>query len=153
VDTWELTARECIRDTIAQYSHAGDAFRLNELAVAFCADGILAVRGQDEMVGREAIVRGLGGRPDADDETLRSERRAAGTDSGPRLLRHLVTNTRFVSVTTEEALVTSYFSAVTQVGLDHLGRYRDRLVPVDDRWLIARRDVSVDWRSDQSLYR
>ena len=47
----------------------------------------------------------------------------------------------------------SYFTVFTEVGPDHMGRYRDRLVPVGDRWLIAHRFVSVDWHAPDSVYR
>ena len=33
--------------------------------------------------------------------------------------------------------VSSYFAVHTDVGLDHWGRYRDVLIPVDGRWLFA----------------
>jgi hypothetical protein len=153
MDQWELVARERIRDTLAQYTHAGDAFRLHELAGAFCEDGVLAIRGFDDVVGRAAIIERLGGRVDTDDEAARARlvaERPAG--STPGMLRHLVTNIRFDAITPDEAAVSSYFTALTPIGLDHHGRYRDRLVPVDDRWLIARRDVAVDWRATDSLF-
>ena len=44
----------------------------------------------------------------------------------------------------------SYFTVFTEVGVDHMGRYRDRLVPVGERWLIAHRFVSADWRAPGS---
>jgi hypothetical protein len=55
-------------------------------------------------------------------------------------------------VSPEEATVASYFTVFTEIGLDHMGRYRDRLVPVDDRWLIAHRFVSTDWRAPGSIF-
>ena len=65
---------------------------------------------------------------------------------------HNVTNVRFETVTPSEAVVASYFTVFTEVGPDHMGRYRDRLVPVGDRWLIAHRFVSVDWHSPDSTF-
>ena len=153
MEPWELTARERIRDTLAQYSHAGDAFRLHELAAAFCEDGVLAIRGSDDVVGRAAIIESLGGRADVDDEAIRNERRSSrSSDAPPMVVRHDVTNIRFESLSPDEAVVASYFTVFTQIGLDHHGRYRDQLVPVGDRWLIARRTVSVDWRAPDSIY-
>jgi hypothetical protein len=153
MELWELTAREQIRDTIAQYSHAGDAFRLHELAAAFCEDGVLAIRGFDDVVGRAAIIEQLGGRADVDDDEIRDVRRSSQrADAVPTVVRHNVTNIRFESLAPDEAVVASYFTVFTQVGLDHHGRYRDRLVPVGDRWLIARRTVVVDWRALDSIY-
>ena len=46
----------------------------------------------------------------------------------------------------------SYFTVITEIGLDHMGRYRDRFVPVGDRWLIAHRFVSTDWRSPETTF-
>ncbi len=52
----------------------------------------------------------------------------------------------------EEAKVASYFTVFTNVGADHMGRYRDLLVPVGDEWLIAHRFVSTDWHAPDSLF-
>jgi len=69
-----------------------------------------------------------------------------------RIVRHNVTNVRFEAVSPTEATVASYFTVFTEIGLDHMGRYRDRLVPVGDRWLIAHRLVSTDWRAPNSTF-
>lgn len=130
----ELDVREAIRDTIAQYTHAGDHGDLELLAAAFCEDGVLEVRGRGEMRGRNAIVSGLRGAIRAD------------------IVRHNIANIRFESVSADEVHVASYFTVFTEVGLDHYGRYRDNFVPVDDRWLIKHRFVSVDWRATDSRF-
>jgi hypothetical protein len=153
VEVWELVARERIRDTLARYSWSGDAFRLDELAAAFCEDGELEVRGRAPLRGRPAIVAFLAGGAGTggDDEARRAARRAEAEASGVRrIVRHLVTNTRFLEVTPARARVASYFSVITEIGLDHHGRYRDELEPVGDEWLIRRRFVSTDWRDPRS---
>jgi len=43
-----------------------------------------------------------------------------------------------------EALATSYFLAITALGPDHWGRYRDRVVRAGDQWRFARRAAAVD---------
>jgi hypothetical protein len=48
--------------------------------------------------------------------------------------------------------VLSCYTVFSDIGLDHFGRYRDRFVPVGDRWLIAHRIVTMDWRSPQSPF-
>jgi hypothetical protein len=58
----------------------------------------------------------------------------------------------FFSVAPDEVHTRCYFSALTQVGLDHWGRYRDRLVPADGRWLFARREVVVTGHGPGSLF-
>lgn len=154
MELWELVARERIRDTVALYNWSGDALRLDGVAAAFCADGQLEVRGRAPLQGRDAIVSFLGGvAVDAD----ASHAASAGTDpsggavaAARRIVRHHVSNLRFAELTASRARIESYFAVLTEIGLDHYGRYRDTLVPVDDRWLIRHRLVSTDWRSPRS---
>jgi hypothetical protein len=151
MEPWELTARERIRDSLAHYNWSGDAFRLDELARAFCEDCALEIRGQEPLRGRRAIVEFLAGGATGDDETRRAARKAPADDAGtPHIVRHNVTNIRFLEVTPEQARVASYFTVFTDIGLDHYGRYRDTFVPVGDEWLIKHRFVSTDWRSPAS---
>jgi hypothetical protein len=151
MEIWELTARESCRDTLAQYTHAGDRFLLEEFASAFCEDGVLEIRGNAPLEGRPAIMERFGGGTVA----LRAHQAAKTPAPGAtrRIVRHSVTNIRFESVSPTEAAVASYFTVFTEIGLDHMGRYRDRLVPVGDRWLIAYRFVSVDWHAPDSVFR
>jgi hypothetical protein len=150
MELWELTAREACRDTLAQYTHAGDRYLLDEFAAAFCEDGVLQIRGSTPLQGRTAIMERFGG------ATAATQARQAGRtgDAGTprRVVRHNVTNVRFESVTPTEATVASYFTVFTEIGLDHMGRYRDRLVPAGDRWLIAHRFVSTDWRARNTTF-
>ncbi len=151
MELWELVAREECRDTLAQYNHAGDRFLLEEFAAAFCEDGVLEIRGSEPITGRAAIIERFGGRATAAE--ARDAAREQPTGATRRVVRHNVTNIRFESVSPEEAIVSSYFTVFTEVGADHLGRYRDRFVPVGERWLIANRFVSTDWHSPASTFR
>jgi hypothetical protein len=157
MEPWELSAREACRDTLAQYSHAGDRYLLEEFAGAFCEDGVLEIRGSDPIVGRTAIIERFGGETTAMQtrQAAKEHATSAVTSDGPprRIVRHNVANIRFESVSISEAVVASYFTVFTEIGLDHMGRYRDRLVPVGSRWLIAHRFVSTDWRSPESVFR
>jgi len=151
MELWELTARERIRDSLATYNWSGDAFRLDELARVFCEDGVLEIRGQEPLRGRPAIVGFLSSGTTGDDESRRAARKATAGESGmPRIVRHNVTNIRFLEVTPEQARVEAYFTVFTDIGLDHHGRYRDMFVPVGDEWLIKERFVSTDWRNPSS---
>jgi len=143
VELLELVARERIRDTLVRYSWSGDSLRLDELVLAFCEDGALELRGQDPIVGRQAIAALLGGVSDRADA-------AVPTAGVKRIVRHNLANTRFLELAPDRALVASYFTVVTEIGLDHAGRYRDELVPVGDEWLIRHRFVSTDWVADGS---
>ena len=147
IQPWALSAREHIRDTLARYTWSGDALRIDELALAFCEDGVLEVRGQPPLGGRSAIAAFIGGVATAAEEQVGSHRPAGGI---PRIVRHNVTNIRFTVITPTAAQVESYFTVLTEIGLDHLGRYRDTFVPVDGQWLIQHRFVSTDWRASDS---
>jgi len=152
MELWELAARERIRDSLALYNWSGDAFRLDELALAFCEDGELEIRGQEPLRGRPAIVTFLGGgTKSGGDEARRAALKDAAAASGvKRLVRHNVASLRFLELTRDQAHVACYFTVVTEIGLDHYGRYRDTFVPVGDEWLIKHRFVSTDWRAPDS---
>jgi hypothetical protein len=147
MELWELSAREHIRDTLARYNWSGDAMRLPELASSFCTDGELELRGGTPVRGREAIVEFLGG-------AVASPNAVAEESGVRRIVRHNVTNIRFTEMTPERAEVACYFTVVTEIGLDHYGRYRDVFVPVgspeDTEWLIRHRFVSTDWHAPNS---
>jgi SnoaL-like domain len=141
VEMWELVAREQIRDTLARYNWSGDAGRLDGLADTFCAGGVLEIRGFEPLRGRAEIVAFLSGV---------TGNVAAGADVKP-IVRHNVANLLFAEVTPDHAQVSSYFAVVTHIGLDHIGRYRDTLVPDGDTWRIKHRKVSTDWAASDSV--
>jgi hypothetical protein len=153
VELWELVARERIRDSIALYNWSGDAYRLEDLTHAFCEDGALEVRGEEPRVGRQAILEYLGGIRGTDGgEEARAALKAAAASSGvKKIVRHNIANIRFLELTPDQAKVSCYFTVVTEIGLDHIGRYRDTFVPVGDEWLIQHRFVSTDWRAENSV--
>jgi len=143
MELWELSARELIRDTLARYNWSGDAMRLDDLAATFCEDGVLELRGGEPVRGRDAIVEFLSG-------AVASPNAVAHEAGVKRIVRHNVTNIRFTEITPAQARVACYFTVVTEIGLDHYGRYRDVLVPVGDQWLIQHRFVSTDWHAPES---
>jgi hypothetical protein len=140
MEMWELVAREQIRDTIVRYNWSGDAGRLDGLAETFCADGVLEIYGFEPLRGRSEIVAFLGGV---------SGNIARNVEVKP-VVRHNLTNVLFTGLTPDAAQVSSYFTVVTHIGLDHFGRYRDTLVPDGDTWRIKHRKVSTDWAAPDS---
>ena len=139
MQSWELSARERIRDTIARYTWAGDAGRIEDLADCFCPDGELEIRGEKVLRGRAAILARLG--------AVTTIAPAAGRR---RIVRHNVTNIVFTALGPQRAEVSSYFTVFTEIGLDHHGRYRDVFVPVGADWLIRHRLASTDWSAPDS---
>jgi len=141
VEIWELVVRERVRDTLARYNWSGDAGRLDDLADTFCADGVLEIRGFEPLRGRPEIVAFLGG-------VTRNV--AVGVGVKP-IVRHNVANVSFDEVTRDHVQVSSYFTVVTQIGLDHVGRYRDTFTPDGGIWRIRHRKVSTDWAAPDSV--
>ena len=137
---WELVAREHIRDTLARYNWSGDAGRLDNLADTFSEDGDLEIRGFEPLCGRSEIVAFLGG----------ITGKVAGSGEVKPIVRHNVASMLFNELTRDHAQVSSYFTVVTHIGLDHLGRYRDTVVPDGDTWRIRHRKVSTDWVAPDS---
>ncbi len=138
-----MTARESVRQTLADYTAGTDRNRLEDVAACFAPEGVLRIGDRDPMVGPQAIVAGLGAQ-------------VSRFATGPIPLthvRHHVSSVRFGSVTLDRIEVTSYFLAVTNIGVDHWGRYRDVLTPVGDRWLFSSREASADGFSPESLMR
>ena len=129
-----------MRETVATYAHCADSGRFEELVALVAIDGVLEVHGEQQHRGRAAILSFLTG---------------VGTDlagaSEQRLIRHYTSNLRIEVVSPTEARAACYFLVVTEQGVDHWGRYRDVLVPVDGRWLFAHRRISVDAFAANSL--
>jgi hypothetical protein len=129
----ELIAREAIREIVAAYSHHADSGRFDELVALFSADGVLEIKGEPVVAGRDAIRGYLGGvgRDLADTSTT-------------QMIRHFVANLRIEVTSPTEARGECYFLVVTDGGVDHWGRYRDQYRRDDDDWLFARRTVTTD---------
>jgi len=139
VELWELSARESVRHTIASYTYAADNGRFDDVAELFAPDGVLEVQGIGGAVaeGRDAILqffRGVGG--------------DVVSTAPPGRMQHHVASIRVDVASPTEANATSYFTVMTGSGVDHWGRYKDRLVPDRvGRWLFAHRLVRTDGRT------
>ena len=133
MDIEELLAREAIRDVIARYNHAGDRGRLDELAACFTEDGVMELPDTPPLRGRDAIRRHLEG-------VVASLRDATERAT----LAHHVASLRIERTAPDSARADAYFSVYTEIGLDHWGRYSDRLRRDADQWRFAQRRVRVD---------
>jgi hypothetical protein len=144
VDIAEMLAREAVRDTIARYNHAGDRGKFDAMVECFLPDGVLVIHDTDRYEGRDAMRAFFSGVP-------------ASTDSSRRLttLRHNVTNTLIEVTDPETATARSYFTVVTDIGVDHWGSYYDELHPdaATGRWLFASRSVRTDGYAPNSYFR
>jgi SnoaL-like domain len=130
---WELEAREEIRETLARYNQYGDSGRFTEMAALFAVDGVLEIHGENTVAGRDAII-----------EYLNGVKRDVLALSDAPMLRHYATNVTITVSSPQEATAASAFLVLSESGLDHWGRYRDRLVPEADGWRFAHRLVRTD---------
>jgi uncharacterized protein (TIGR02246 family) len=140
METWEIEARECIRDLVARYNASGDGGRFDAMLELFAEDAVLEVPGQ-ELRGRAAIRAFLTG--------IAATTRAQ-LDGGVKLIRHF-TATHQIDVTDREhARGRCYYAVLTDRGLDHWGRYIDEYRCVEGRWLFWQRRATVDGRAPGS---
>jgi SnoaL-like domain len=134
MELWELVAREAVRETVASYAHFVDTGKFDEVVALFTPGGTLEVKGREPAVGHtglRAFFSGVG------QDLLE-------TTTVP-MIRHYTSNLSIDVVSEHEAAARCYFLAITETGVDHWGRYRDRLVPAGDgRWLFASRFVRTD---------
>jgi hypothetical protein len=139
MELWELTARESIRDLVARYAHGADGGRFDDVAATFAPDGVLETPDRVEHRGAEAIRSFLGGTKTA----------LANATAAP-FIRHHVSNLRIELLDRGSATGAAYFFVITERGPDHWGRYRDRYVCLDGRWLFAHRRVRLDGYAPES---
>jgi hypothetical protein len=138
----QLLATEAIRHTQSVYNTEGDRGRVDGLLAAFLPEGVLEFHGTAHE-GREAIRAALSPRADAVLSTA---------PDGPRrvFLRHNLTTSRIEFDGEDAADAWTSFMVMSPIGLDHTGVYVDRFVRRDDRWLLARRRVKIDWAAPGS---
>jgi hypothetical protein len=146
----ELLAREAIRQTMANYTLAGDRLRTDEFVAVFTADAVLesdgvpqadAFRYVGKMRIREWIERWTRA-PDPD----------APRTSRASFIRHHLSTSQIELTGPDDGRARTYWVAYTDIGPDHCGYYLDSFRREEGRWLIAHRRVRLDWRSPESLY-
>lgn len=144
----ELLAREAIRHTLACYTMAGDRLQVDGFVAVFTEDAVLETEGVPEAdafrcVGRAQIRAWM--------ERWRGQATAAGPGvHQARFVRHQL-STCLIEFTGEDtAKVRTYWTAYTDIGADHCGYYLDAFRREHGQWLIARRRIRLDWRSEQS---
>ncbi len=132
MELWELVAREQIRETVARYAHLVDRGRIEELVLLFA---------EDPACGRAAIRAFF----------TETAARLASASARP-LIRHHVSNLVIDVSGPDTASAESYFLAIAARGMDHWGRYRDRFVRRESRWLFQHRRARADGYAPGSLF-
>lgn len=133
MDTSELAAREQIRELIAGYTHLGDGGRIDEMVQLFEPDAVLDAHGVTHE-GHTAIAGFFQNIVD-------------GTAPGPArtFIRHYISNVTIDVHAPAEARGASYWTVISDVGLESSGRYRDTYRRQDDgSWRFATRKIRRD---------
>ena len=131
METWEVAARESIRDLVAKYNLRGDAGKIAAMIELFTAEAVLEFADRSYCGPRE--IRELFDSAAASTQ----ERRGAH-------LRHFVATHEIELVDRRSARGRSYFLVLTEAGLDHWGRYVDEYQCAEERWHFSRRRITVD---------
>jgi ketosteroid isomerase-like protein len=127
----EMLAEAAIRRTVAAYAIAGDLQDKDAVAALFTEGGMLRVGGL-AVAGRAAIA------------TLLKQGAAA---RGPApMVRHNLTTSQ-ITLDGDRARGRTYYLVIDEGGPSHQGCYLDRFAKIGDDWLIAEREVTVDWKA------
>ncbi len=129
----EVIERETIRELLVRYVSLVDQGRYQEVAPLFAPDAILEVTDEEPSQGAieiEALLVRAG-------DSLRHHMASP-------ILRHHLSSIVIDFVEPHQARTTGYFIAVTEIGPDHWGRYRDTLIRTDDAWRIQRRLIQIE---------
>jgi ketosteroid isomerase-like protein len=140
MDLWELQAREAIRDTVARYNANGDTGRFAHVIELFTDDAVMEV-GSRVCTGRDEIIT-----------IFTSARDHRAGEAAPGYVRHFTSTHQIDLIDRGHANGRLYYQVLTDVGLDHWGRYVDRYRLDDGRWKFARRTVTVDGQSARSRF-
>lgn len=133
MESWELAAREAIRDLVARYNANGDSGRLDAVLALFEPDATLAVDGRD-YEGAPAIRAMF--------EAATGQTRAVAGS----YIRHFTATHQIDVIDRDRATGRCYFQVLTEGGLDHWGRYLDEYRRGGARWRFSKRAVRVDGR-------
>jgi hypothetical protein len=138
VDSWEVAARENIRDLVARYNANGDSGRFDHVLACFAPHASMEVDGVDYR--GQAEIRTI----------FTDTAEAAERWPEPLGMRHFTSTLQIDLISRQEATSRCYYQVLTTRGLDHWGRYLDRYEKVDGHWYFSRRRVFLDGRAPDS---
>ena len=141
MEIWQVIARESIRDLVARYNANGDTGRFAQVRELFSPDATMDI-------GDGRVYRGL-------EEVMTiftGTKEATGAASALSHVRHSTTTHQIDLVDETHASGRLYFFVVTDIGLDHWGRYVDSYIATDGTWKFASRKVTVDGWAANSLF-
>jgi hypothetical protein len=131
----EVISREEIRSLLIEYVRCADTGRTERMLEMFTEDAVMEATGDPVCRSRAEIAdyfRRAG-------ESIRKHMESPS-------LRHHLSSIHIDLLSPTEARTTGYFLAITAIGPDHWGRYRDTLVK-DGRWRIRHRLLQLEGRT------
>lgn len=137
----EHLAREAIRDALGRYTMAVDSGNFEALTDVFHPGAQLVIQGSAPLIGIDAILQGMRGG---------SKTGAAFRDG--RFQRHHLTSSVIEMIDDDNARGEHYVLVITELGIDHSGRYVDRYVRDGERWLITERAAWMEWACEDSRF-
>lgn len=132
----EAISREEIRSLLIEYVQCADGGRTDRMLELFAEDAVMEPTGDPVCHGRDEIRAYF-------ENAGRSIRRHMATP----VLRHHLSSIHIELTSATEARTTAYFLAVTEIGPDHWGRYRDTLRRAGDSWQITHRLLQLEGRA------
>ncbi len=129
-----MSSEEAVRRVVATYVHRIDAGRVDDVVALFLPDGVLEVAGQARHEGQDAI-RAMFGRGVA---------HLASNASVPSIRHHLTSHLIEIDDEHHARSWCYWLAVVGDAGIDHWGRYVDRLEVRDGVWRIAHRRIYLD---------
>ena len=129
MELWELEARVAARDLVDRYAVCADAGRFADLLALFTPDCTFEAEGV-RVEGRDELAA-----------YFDRARTRLSAETGTAFIRHHVTTHRVEVGGPDAATGITYYFAITEIGVDHWGRYHDRYVrdPATGRWAFASR--------------
>ncbi|RNL65588.1 nuclear transport factor 2 family protein [Zhongshania marina] len=142
----QCVAAEAIRATLSRYCRYVDAGDSQNLSALFHAQAqYLPIVGRDMYRGPAGVRQFF---VDLQGEFIALLN--AGGPKPPRLKHHLAMPD-IQELKIDSACVETRFSVYSNIGLDHIGYYRDRLSPKGSgEWLFDSREILLDWVDSRS---
>jgi SnoaL-like domain len=137
----EALAREAIRKTLGLYNFAVDCADFDALTNVFHPDASLSMQGSEAIQGVDAIIA-----------KLKGGSRSGGAFRDGKFQRHHLTSESIDVVDADTATGEHYVLVITELGVDHSGRYVDRYVRDGEHWLISQRAATMEWAQPDSRF-
>jgi uncharacterized protein (TIGR02246 family) len=137
-----IADREAVEAALSRYTHGLDRLDAELYTSSFAPDGVLVIAGNSRQ-GHDALRKVI-----ADEAALRAASKGRGEP--PRTLFHLESKSRITFPAPDRAEHEAYWitisrTADTPEGMQVLGvgTSTDELKRIDGRWLITRREISL----------